>query len=257
MNNHLHIHNLTKYYVKQLGWLKQQRICALDAISFTVKQGETVAVIGETGSGKSTLIKLIAGIETPHAGTITLNGLQLKPYDYASRCCHIRMIFQDGLASLDPQRTIGQQLLEPLWFNTRWTVAEQREYVLNTLQKVGLLPEHFDFYPHMLASGQLARVSIARAILLNPQVIVADEALGALDPSIRAQIINLLIDLKEEMGVTLVFASHSPEIVRHLADKILVLHHGKMIEFDTTTTLITNPQQSLTRSLLHTGNLTI
>src|SRR5690606_9407484 len=98
MNNHLHIHNLTKYYVNNLGWLNQQRNFALDAISFTVKQEETIAVIGETGSGNSTLYILIADIETTHAGTITHNGLQLKPYDYASSCCHIRMIFQDGIA---------------------------------------------------------------------------------------------------------------------------------------------------------------
>ena len=255
MSNLLQIHNLTKYYVKQVGWLKQQRICALDAVSFTVRQGETVAIIGETGSGKSTLIKLIAGIDTPHAGSIALNGTLLKPYDYKSRCQQIRMIFQDGLASLDPQRNIGQQLLEPLRFNTDWPLAKQHQHVLATLERVGLLAEHFDFYPHMLASGQLARVCIARAILLNPLVIVADEALSALDPSIRAQIINLLIDLKKEMGVSFIFSSHSPELVRHLADKILVLHHGKMLEFDTTETLITKPKQPLTQALLHMENL--
>ncbi|WP_417665295.1 ATP-binding cassette domain-containing protein [Pseudidiomarina sp.] len=255
MTDLLEVKNISKYYSYKNGWLTPQRVCALEPISFSVKRGETIAIMGETGSGKSTIAKLISGAEVPSSGEIFLNGELLDPNNHRQRCREIRMIFQDSLRSLNPQLTIGKQLLESLLFNTQWSAAEQQEHVYVTLQKVGLLPDHFDFYPHMLSSGQQQRVCIARAIILEPQIIVADEAFAALDPSIRAQIINLILDLQEDMGISFIFASHSPEIVKHVADKILIMHRGKMIEFDSTQALLTNPKQQLTKMLLQSEQL--
>lgn len=255
MTKLLEVRNISKFYRAKNGWFQQRRICALEPLSFSIQRGETIAIMGETGSGKSTIARLIAGAETPSSGEIYLNGELLNPHDYQSRCREIRMIFQDSLTSLNPQLTIGRQLIEALKFNTDWGMAEQTDHVYRTLQKVGLLPDHFHFYPHMLSSGQQQRVCIARAIILEPQIIVADEAFASLDPSIRAQIINLILDLQEDMGISFIFASHSPEIVKHVADKILIMHRGKMIEFDTTQALLTNPKEQITKNLLQSEQL--
>jgi len=161
------------------------------------------------------------------------------------------MIFQDSEKSLNSQRTIGQQLEEPLIFNTRQTAQERQNTVKQTLRKVGLLAEHYEFYPHMLSTGQKQRVAIARAISLEPQIIVADEALVALDPSVRAQIINLMLDLQQDMGISYIFVTHSPQIVKHIADKILILYRGKMITFEKTEHLLNKPQQPYVEQLLH------
>jgi cationic peptide transport system ATP-binding protein len=255
MSKLLEVHKLTKYYHQKDGWLAEHRTCALHPVTFSMKRGETLAIMGEAGSGKSTIAKLIAGAEIPTSGEIYLNGELLDPYDYRKRCSEIRMIFQDSLGSLNPQLTIGKQLTEALRFNTNWTEEEQTKHVLVTLHKVGLLPDHYHFYPHMLSSGQQQRVCIARAIILEPQIIVADEAFVALDPSIRAQIINLILDLQEDMGISFIFVSHSADIVKHVADKILIMHRGRVIEFGSTEALITNPQQQITRVLLQSEQL--
>ncbi|MBY6063162.1 ATP-binding cassette domain-containing protein [Pseudidiomarina sediminum] len=250
MSKLLEVHGISKYYVHKDGWLPGKRVCALEPTSFTLGRGETLSIMGETGSGKSTIAKIIAGAERPSQGEIFINGQSLNLMSDQQRCRHVRMIFQDSLRSLNPQTTVGKQLCEPLIFNTELTPRQQKERVHNTLRKVGLLPDHYDFYPHMLSSGQQQRVCIARAIVLEPQIIVADEAFAALDPSIRAQIINLMLDLQQDMGISFIFVSHSTEIVKHVSDKILIMHRGKMIEFGTTQALIQQSEEPLTRALL-------
>lgn len=251
MSKVLEVVDLTKYYYHKTGWLPGKKICALEPISFSLERGETLAIMGETGSGKSTIAKLIAGAEVPSHGDIFLNGQRLDPHNYRQRCQNIRMIFQDALRSLNPETSVGTQLTEPLHFNTDWDQDKKTGHVIETLRKVGLLADHYDFYPHMLSSGQQQRVCIARAIILEPQIIVADEAFVALDPSIRAQIINLILDLQQDMGISFIFVTHSAEIVKHIADKILIMHHGRLVEFGTTEALIKNPQQEFTKNLLH------
>jgi len=246
----LEVKDLSKFYTHKGGWLPGKSFCALEPISFTLARGESLAVMGETGSGKSTLAKLIAGAEKPSSGALILNGETLQSGNYRQRCRNIRMIFQDSLGSLNPQTTVGQQLVESLKFTSELSASEQHDRAIDCLMKVGLLPDHFYFYPHMLSSGQQQRVCIARAIVNDPQIIVADEALVGLDPSVRAQIINLLLDLQQEMSISFIFISHSPEIVKHIADKILIMHRGKMIEFGTTEELINNPQHEVTKLLL-------
>lgn len=251
MTKLLEVRNISKYYTHKDGWMPGKRVCALEPLHFDLERGETLAIMGETGSGKSTIAKIIAGAERPSSGDLFLNGQALSGMTDQQRCRYVRMIFQDSLRSLNPQITVGQQLTEPLIFNTDWRPAQQKQHVYETLRKVGLLPDHFGFYPHMLSSGQQQRVCIARAIVLEPQIVVADEAFVALDPSIRAQIINLILDLQQDMGISFIFVSHSAEIVKHVSDKILIMHRGKMIEFGTTQALINHPEEQLTKTLLH------
>ncbi|RUO80623.1 peptide ABC transporter ATP-binding protein [Idiomarina tyrosinivorans] len=249
----LEVKNLSKNYTHKAHFLPGKQVSALSDISFTLARGEILAIMGETSSGKSTLAKIVAGVETPSSGDIWVNGQRLEKHNYRQRCQVIRMVFQDSDASLNRQLTIGEQLDEPLRFNTDLVATERRRRIREVLQRVGLLAEHAEFFPHMLATGQKQRVAIARAILLEPQIVVADEALAALDPSVRAQIINLLLDLQQDMGISYIFVSHSAEIVKHIADKILVLQHGKIVEFKETAALFDAPTDDYIERLLVTS----
>ncbi|MGM0482036.1 MAG: ATP-binding cassette domain-containing protein [Pseudomonadota bacterium] len=251
MTGVLEVKQLSKSFRGRGDWPWTAKSMALDPTSFTLGAGETLAIMGETGSGKSTLAKLIAGVEKTSSGSIYLNGQKLHDNNSKQRSQNIRMIFQDSDKSLNSQRTVGQQLEEPLLFNTRLTTEQRRESVKQVLRKVGLLTEHYEFYPHMLSTGQKQRVAIARAITLQPQIVVADEALVALDPSVRAQIINLMLDLQKDMGISYILVTHSPQIVKHIADKILILYRGKIIAFDTTERLLEQSQQPYVEQLLH------
>ncbi|WP_420809716.1 ATP-binding cassette domain-containing protein [Idiomarina seosinensis] len=251
MSQVLEVKNLTKTFRGRRDWPWSPKSVAVEPISFTLGAGETLAIMGETGSGKSTLAKLVAGVESASGGAIYLNGQKLYDNNTKQRCQNIRMIFQDSEKSLNSQRTIGQQLEEPLLFNTKMNPEQRYHSVVQVLRKVGLLSEHYEFYPHMLSTGQKQRVAIARAITLEPQIIVADEALVALDPSVRAQIINLMLDLQQEMGISYIFVTHSPQIVKHIADKILILYRGKMISFEQTELLLNKSQEPYVEQLLH------
>lgn len=250
MSELLRVENLCKNYMHKGRWWTPKRIEALKDVSFTLNSGETLAIMGETGSGKSSLARLIAGAQKPTSGAIYLRGNALKPGDHSFRCRHIRMVFQDTDASLNPHLTIGRQLEEPLLFNTELNPGQRREAVAETLRKVGLLPEHAVFHSHMMSTGQKQRACIARAIMLNPDIIVADEALAALDSSIRAQIINLLLDLQRDMKMSYIFVSHSPEIIRHMADKVMVLRQGQVVTFDEANKVFNQQTDPYTASLL-------
>ncbi|QVK22852.1 ATP-binding cassette domain-containing protein [Shewanella dokdonensis] len=160
------------------------------------------------------------------------------------------MIFQDPNTSMNPRLTISELLSEPLRFNTKLSRQERHELVADTLRKVGLLPEHGDFYPNMISEGQKQRVAVARALMLNPKIIIADEALSALDLSVRAQILNLLLKLQRELGLSYIFVSHNLNVVRHISDKVLVLHKGMIVESASTEELFDNPQHEYTQRLL-------
>jgi cationic peptide transport system ATP-binding protein len=250
MSSLLRVENLAKDYLHKGYWLRPRRVHALHPVSFSLESGKTLAVMGETGSGKSTLAELIAGAEKPTSGSIYLRDKALRPGDHSFRCRHIRMVFQDSDASLNPHLTIGKQLEEPLIFNTQLNARQRQDEIEAALLKVGLLPEHAVFHSHMMSNGQKQRACIARAIMLNPDVVVADEALAALDSSIRAQIINLLLDLQRDMKMSYVFVSHSPEIIRHVADDVLVLRDGHMIEQGPVADVFAHPKEQYTRNLL-------
>ena len=251
MSHLLEVKNLGKTYRPRKAWPWSKKSVAIEPLSFHIDAGETLAVMGETGSGKSTLAKIIAGVDNPSSGELWLNGQKLHNQHYQQRCNNIRMIFQDSENSLNTHLTLRKQLEEPLKFNTNLTAQERNEKVDIALRRVGMLTEHGEFYPHMLSSGQKQRVCIARAIILEPQIVVADEALVGLDPSVRAQIINLMLDLQQDMGISYILVTHSPQIVKHIADKILILYRGKMIVFDKTDIVLGDDQQPYVHQLLH------
>jgi cationic peptide transport system ATP-binding protein len=190
------------------------------------------------------------GAETPTTGKIRLNGQTLQSGNFKQRCQHIRMIFQDSGTTLNPSLTIQQLLDEPLKLNTDLDARARKNLIRDTLQKVGLLADHMTFYPHMFSGGQKQRISLARAIILKPQVVILDEALASLDPSLRSQIINLLLDLQQQMGLAFILISHNLGIVRHFSDDVMVLCEGRVIEFGKTATILQSPQHQYTKKLI-------
>ena len=250
----LRVNELSKsYHSKNFGF-KKKSITALAPTSFSVEAHKTLAIIGETGSGKSTLAKLLVGAEPASSGDIYLNGQLLQDSSYKQRCQYIRMIFQDSGTTLNPSLTILQLLDEPLKLNTLFNENKRKELIRLTLQKVGLLGEHMNFYPHMFSGGQKQRISLARAIILQPQVIILDEALAALDPSLRSQMINLLLDLQQQMGLAYILISHNLGIIRHFSDDIIVLSQGKVVESGKTLDVMSKPTHKATQKLLMNQN---
>jgi len=250
MSSLLQVSNLSKSFKLSGSWFRQKTFTALEPISFEVHAHQTLAIVGETGSGKSTLAKLLVGAELPSTGNIKLNGQTLQPGNFKQRCQHVRMIFQDSGTTLNPSLTIGQLLDEPLQLNTDLKDEARNLLIRETLQKVGLLAEHMSFYPHMFSGGQKQRISLARAIILKPQVIILDEALASLDPSLRSQMINLLLDLQQQMGLAYILISHNLGIVRHFSDKIMVLCNGQVMEMGDTLNILNQPKHQYTKKLI-------
>ncbi|WP_153916043.1 ATP-binding cassette domain-containing protein [Shewanella sp. TC10] len=246
----LNVTELSKRYFTGYKRFKAQYNQALSPVSFELERGQTLAIVGQVSSGKSTLARMLVGAEPRTTGTIEFEGEALEARNLKQRCRLIRMIFQDPNTSLNPRLTIGALLEEPLRFNTDMTSQERKEQVTDTLRKVGLLPEHSSFYPHMISEGQKQRVAVARALMLNPKIIIADEALASLDLSVRSQILNLLLKLQKEMGLSYIFVTHNLNVVRHFSDKVMVLNKGVMVEKNTTEELFENPQHEYTRRLI-------
>jgi cationic peptide transport system ATP-binding protein len=236
---------------KKQGWFKAPTGFELGPISFSLKAGETLAIVGGNSSGKSFLAKLLVGLETPQSGQILLNGEPLTKANQRQRCLNVRMIFQNSNESLNPGITLGSILDEPLRLNTDLSPAQRLVKIEQTLVQVGLMPEHQFFYRHMLSDGQRQRVALARALILNPQVLVADEPFAALDPSVRSQIVNLLMKIQRELGLGFIFISHNLGIVRHVSDKIIVMRRGQIIETGKTEVIFTWPKEEYTQKLVH------
>ncbi len=250
----LDVKGIEKSFKLKGHWYHKRKFTALSPLSFTVEAKKTLSIVGETGSGKSTLAKILVGAETPSAGKIFLNGQLLQNQRFKQRCQHIRMIFQDSGTTLNPSLTIQELLDEPLTLNTDLDEKERRQLIRTTLQKVGLLGDHMNFYPHMFSGGQKQRISLARAIILEPQVIILDEALAALDPSLRSQMINLLLDLQQQMGLAYILISHNLGIVRHFSDDVMVLSHGEVVESGKTMQVMRNPHHKVTQKLMMSQN---
>jgi cationic peptide transport system ATP-binding protein len=246
----IQVNNLSKTYVLNRNWFAKKTLTALEPISFEIQPYKTLAIVGETGSGKSTLAKLLVGAELPTTGDIKLNGQILQPGNFKQRCQHIRMIFQDSGTTLNPSLTLHQLLDEPLQLNTTLNEDERSQLIRETLQKVGLLADHMSFYPHMFSGGQKQRISLARAIILEPQIIILDEALASLDPSLRSQMINLLLDLQEQMGLAFILISHNLGIVRHFSDDIMILCKGQVVEVGKTLDVLKKPKHKYTKMLI-------
>ncbi|AAK89314.1 peptide ABC transporter ATP-binding protein [Agrobacterium tumefaciens] len=225
---------------------------ALKGIDFAVERGKTLAIVGESGSGKSTLARIIALIDPASGGELKIDG---KPVDIARRRpdtqmrSKVQMVFQNPYGSLNPRQKVGDVLMEPLIINTKIPAAERRERAEAMLVKVGLGPEHFNRYPHMFSGGQRQRIAIARALMLNPALLVLDEPVSALDLSVQAQVLNLLRDLQEEFELTYVFVSHDLSVVRYIADDVLVISKGEAVEQGSREELFANPKHPYTRQL--------
>ncbi len=246
----LEVNNLSKSFTSRPGLFRKQVHQAVKPVSFTLEAGQTIGFIGQNGSGKSTLARMLAGVVEPSDGEIRVNGELLEHKDYSTRCKLIRMIFQDPNTSLNPRIQIGRILEGPLKRNTSMPPEARMKRVKETLMRVGLLPEHAYFYPQMLATGQKQRVCLARALILQPSIIVADEALNGLDMAMRSQIINLFLELQEEMGVSFVYVSQHIGIIKHITDKVMVMHEGDVVEAGDTLQVLSDPQHPITQRMI-------
>ena len=247
--------DLHKYYSIKSGYLQASKsLKALAGASFELYAGKTLAVVGESGCGKSTLARLLTMIEKPTSGQLSIDGIDVaKTTDKSIKKQlrqSIQMVFQDPFGSLNPRQKIGNIIQEPLTINTNLSTNERHQKVLEMMELVGLRKEHFQRYPHMFSGGQRQRVAIARALILKPKVVVLDEPVSALDVSIQAQVINLLIELQQELGLAYVFISHDLSVVRHIADEILVMYLGKPVEQGPSEVIFNNPKHPYTQALL-------
>jgi dipeptide transport system ATP-binding protein len=226
---------------------------ALADVSFDLQSGKTLAVVGESGSGKSTLARLLTMIEEPTAGTLRINGVDLVTATKADRRklrSEVQIVFQNPSGSLNPRQTIGDALEEPLLVNTNQSAEERRAASAAMMARVGLRPEFRDRYPHMFSGGQRQRIAIARALMLRPKILILDEPVSALDVSIRAQVLNLLVELQDEFGLAYLFISHDLSVVRHIADEVMVIYLGHAVEMGSRERIFSSPQHPYTRALL-------
>jgi peptide/nickel transport system ATP-binding protein len=234
------------------GWIR-----AVDDVSFDLARGETLGLVGESGSGKTTCARAILRALTPTAGEAVFQS-STGPVDLATLPAgrlkplrrEMQMIFQDPFSSLNPRMTVGQIVAEPLVIHGLATGAELDERVVDMLVRVGLKPEHRQRYPHAFSGGQRQRIGIARALIMRPSLVVADEAVSALDVSVQAQIINLLRDLQDELGLTYIFVAHDLAVVRHLCDRVAVMYAGRIVETGPARDIFTDPRHPYTRALL-------
>ncbi|MEO3428216.1 ATP-binding cassette domain-containing protein [Pelagibius sp. CAU 1746] len=251
----LKVENLTLDYA-----LPRQRLFAaaphhraLDDVSLTLARGESLAVVGESGSGKSTLARAILALEASSAGRVMLCGHDVfaaSPGELRKLRRHAQMVFQDPYGSLDPRRKVGWIVAEPLDALERVSREERRVRIAEALESVGLRAEDADKFPHEFSGGQRQRIAIARALITRPDLIVADEAVSALDVSVQAQVLNLFMDLRESLGLSYLFISHDLAVVRQVADRVIVMRDGRIVEEGETEAVFRAPQHPYTRALL-------
>ncbi|MDI4634430.1 ABC transporter ATP-binding protein [Pelomonas sp. V22] len=250
----LQAQDLARHYAVSQGLFKPKAVVkALDGVSFTLKRGRTLAVVGESGCGKSTLARQLTLIEAPSAGSLQIAGLDVATAaksELKGLRRQVQMVFQNPFASLNPRRTIAATLDEPLLLNTSLGKAERLERIEALAAKVGLRSEHLRRYPHMFSGGQRQRIAIARAMILNPGIVVADEPVSALDLSIQAQILNLFMDLQAEFQTGYVFISHNLSVVEHVADELMVMYLGRAVEIGDKKAIYARPLHPYTQALM-------
>ncbi len=252
----LEVTDLVKHFPLKRGLLIERevdRVRAVDGVSFSVAKGETLGLVGESGSGKSTLSRTVLQLLAPTSGSVRFEGREiagLSRREMRPLRAEMQMVFQDPYASLNPRKRVGQIIGDPLRLQGRASGAELRAQVLELLERVGLSPAHYQRYPHEFSGGQRQRIGIARALALRPKLIVADEPVSALDVSIRAQILELLADLQDDFGLTYVFVAHDIGVVRHISDRIAVMHEGKIVEQGPADTVCERPSDPYTKTLL-------
>ena len=248
----LEVRDLKRDYVTAGGLFRPAKVVhAVKGVNFKLAKGKTLAVVGESGCGKSTLARMITLIDQQTSGDILIDGEKVDKSHGVTRAMRqkVQIVFQNPYGSLNPRQKIGEVLAEPLLLNTDMSNDERRQKAMQMLLKVGLGPEHFNRYPHMFSGGQRQRIAIARALMLNPSFLVLDEPVSALDLSVQAQILNLLKDLQDEFGLTYVFISHDLSVVRYIADEVMVMYFGDVVEHGSRDDVFSNPQHEYTRTL--------
>jgi dipeptide transport system ATP-binding protein len=246
--------DLAKHYPISRGAFSEPLVLkALDGASFTLSRKRTLAVVGESGCGKSTLARLVTMIEPPTSGSLRIAGHEIvgaSAETLSKLRPTVQIVFQNPYGSLNPRQKVGSALEEPLLVNTKLSKAERRERALAAMASVGLRPEYYERYPHMFSGGQRQRIAIARALMLEPQILVLDEPVSALDVSIQAQVLNLLAELQERLSLAYLFISHGLSVVRHIADEVMVMYLGRPVECAPRAELFANPRHPYTRALL-------
>jgi oligopeptide/dipeptide ABC transporter ATP-binding protein len=251
----LEVKGLKKEFVVGKNFLKKNRaVCkAVDDVSFTIQKGKTLGLVGESGCGKSTLGRCILRLHEPTSGEVTLNGsdlIKLSSSELKERRKDMQIIFQDPFASLSPRMTIHEILREPLDTHKIGTVAEREAKIAEVIDIVGLRPHVLNRYPHEFSGGQRQRVGIARALVLEPEFIVADEPVSALDVSVQAQVLNLIAELQEKKGISFLFIAHDLAVVQHICDEVGVMYLGRLVEKAPAEVLYRDPKHPYTQALL-------
>ncbi len=245
---------ITRHYPVSRGAFREPAILkALDGASFSLRRRRTLAVVGESGCGKSTLARLVTMIEPPTSGSLRIQGTEIAGAGRQALKrlrAKVQIVFQNPYGSLNPRQKIGAILEEPILVNRRVSAAERRDQAEAMMQSVGLRPEHYERYPHMFSGGQRQRIAIARALMLDPDILVLDEPVSALDVSIQAQVLNLLADIQEKHDLAYLFISHDLSVVRHIADEMMVMYLGKPVEQGSRDEIFSNPRHPYTRALL-------
>ncbi len=254
--NLLEVNDLVKHFPIKRGILidrEVDQVRAVDGVSFSIPRGQTLGLVGESGSGKSTACRAVLQLIKPTSGSIRFEGQEIAGLS-RRRMRPLRremqMIFQDPYASLNPRKRIGQIVGDPLKRQGIASGSDLRKRVQELLERVGLASEHYNRFPHEFSGGQRQRIGIARALALQPKLVIADEPVSALDVSIQAQIINLLDDLQDEFGLTYLFVAHDIGVVRHISDRIAVMHNGKIVEQGTADQVCEHPKDDYTKKLL-------
>jgi len=257
-NTLIEARGLSRHYDVSSGLFgKTATVKALSNASFSLQAGRTLAVVGESGCGKSTLARVVTMIEQPSSGELTLDGHHIRsdePLTAAQQAdlrASVQIVFQDPFGSLNPRQTIGRILEEPVLINRpQVSRAEREQQAREMLAMVGLRPEHYDRYPHMFSGGQRQRIAVARALMLDPRILVLDEPVSALDLSIQSQILNLLVELQERLNLAYLFISHDLSVVRHMADDVMVMYLGRVVEKGAASEVFDTPRHPYTRALL-------
>ena len=244
--------NIRRHYPVGGGLFGKKGIVkAVDGVSFTLREGETLAVVGESGCGKSTLARVATLIEPPSDGTLRIDDAVVADDAARSRMrLSVQMVFQNPFGSLNPRKTVGAILQEPLEINSRGDARAREAAARAMMDKVGLRQDQFGRYPHMFSGGQRQRIAIARALMLNPRIVVADEPVSALDVSIQAQVLNLMMDLQDELKLAYLFISHDLSVVRHIAREVMVMYCGRPVEHGPKQTIFAAPRHPYTQMLL-------
>ncbi len=250
MTDLIKIDNLVKYF--DIG--RDQRVHAVDHVSLDIGEREIVGLVGESGSGKSTLGKAVVGLHDKTGGTVTFKGEALpasySPADFQAHATDMQMIFQDPYSSLNPRMTVGEIIGEGLKLHSGLSNSAVRDSVADWLERVGLQADHMSRYPHEFSGGQRQRIGVARALILEPEFVVCDEPISALDVSVQAQVINLLDELKESMGLTLLFIAHDLSMVRYVSDRMAVMYLGSLVEVGAANEVFFEPKHPYTKILV-------